>query len=58
MKVKINGYDVEGTPEEVKQLIGADKKIKYVPVYPQYPSYPNTGDHVPYWPNWPTITWC
>ena len=48
MKAKINGFEIEGTPEEIKQLIGVSKEVEYVPVYPTYPTYPAP---TPIWPN-------
>ena len=51
MKVRIHGYEVEGTPEEIRRLIGAPQgpinpyvapSPPTVPVYPPY--YPYVGD--------------
>ena len=44
MKVKINGYEIEGTPDEIKDLIGK-QEVTYIPHYiPTYPTpwYPAT----------------
>lgn len=44
MKAEINGITIEGSPEEIAQVIklageALKTKIEYVPIYP-YPSYP------------------
>ncbi len=57
MKIKINGFDVEGTPEEISSILKlVDSQVlekEYVPVYPTYP-----GTTYPAWPYYPLITWC
>ena len=61
MKVRINGYEVEGTEEEIRRLIGAPTQTPtypylpapYVPVLPWQP-YPSEPFN-PYWP--PTVIW-
>ena len=51
MKVRINGYEIEGTPEEVAQVI---KLVDHQPLPPmtQPPTYPNPYSPQPFGP-WP-----
>jgi len=48
MKAEINGIKVEGTPEEIAQVINlvATIKIAYIPSIPSIPSMPS-------WPTYP-----
>lgn len=45
MKVRINGHEVEGTPEEIRQLLGSPQDVPVYPyqvqpyVVPVYPPY-------------------
>ena len=52
MKVKINGYEIEGTPGEIKELISNGEVTFTYPPYPQrptwYPAYPTTPTY-PWW---------
>ena len=53
MKVRINGYEVEGTPEEIRQLIGAPQTNPYLAPYvqpwqPWTPNVPATPYYPPY----------
>ena len=51
MKVRINGYGVEGTPEEIRQLIGAPQTNPYLAPYVQpYPLPDPTPYYPPYYP--------
>ena len=53
MKAKINGHEVEGTPEEIAAVLKLmDGQPSYVYINP-YPYSPITA---PYWEN-PTFTW-
>ena len=58
MKVKINGFDVEGTPEEISAVLKLvdRKEIEYIPIYPHYPPAPPWT--VPTYPSYPVWTVC
>ena len=55
MKVRINGYEVEGTEDEIRRLIGAPQEAPVYPYQPQpyvpvgpWPYQPEPFN--PYWP--------
>ena len=61
MKVRINGYEVEGTPEEIRRLVGAPQ-VAPNPLVPSPTPYPTPAPVYPYAPNpWGPVyppVWC
>jgi hypothetical protein len=59
VKVRINGYEVEGTPEEIRQLLGAPQTNPYLAPYvqPWQPWQPNVpgSPYVPSTPYCPAV---
>lgn len=55
MKVRINGYEVEGTAEEIRRLLGAPQTVNpYIAPYVQPYPLPEPS---PYWPLYITSTY-